>query len=486
MISRIIDKEYLPVYLAAFAFILLNSILVAAEIFFLPALPLVLIIVFLAFFSLDKLLILTVFLVPLSIGLSDLAGKEYSLELSLPAEPLLAGITLLFILKSFKSQSLDTRMLRHPVSLAVYFHLAWILITSLTSTMPLVSFKFLVSRIWFVIPFYMLAVLIFQDKGKIRLYLGAYILPLMMVMGYVFVRHSMYGFTNQQAAHFVVKPFFNDHTSYGAVLAMILPVLLGYYQTISRKCSPWLKILFFIIISFFITAIIFSYTRAAWVSLLTAVFVWAIIKLRISWPIILSLSLVLFFAIFSYRAEIVMKLEKNKQTSSGNFSEHIQSIVNISHDESNLERFNRWNSALKMFKEKPVFGWGPGTYMFQYAPFQVSGEKTSISTNAGTAGNAHSEYLGPLAESGIPGVVGMLIIMLLTIRTGLRVYFTAEKRKIKIMSLAILLGLITYYTHGILNNFLDTDKASALFWGFTAMLVAMDIYHKEKKGDIKA
>jgi hypothetical protein len=45
--------------------------------------------------------------------------------------------------------------------------------------------------------------------------------------------------------------------------------------------------------------------------------------------------------------------------------------------------------------------------------------------------------------------------------------------------MAVLVGLVSYYLHGLLNNFLDTDKISALFWGFTAMLVAMDIYHRD-------
>ena len=46
-------------------------------------------------------------------------------------------------------------------------------------------------------------------------------------------------------------------------------------------------------------------------------------------------------------------------------------------------------------------------------------------------------------------------------------------------ALAVLVGLVSYYLHGMLNNFLDTDKISALFWGFTAMLVAMDVYHRD-------
>ncbi len=49
------------------------------------------------------------------------------------------------------------------------------------------------------------------------------------------------------------------------------------------------------------------------------------------------------------------------------------------------------------------------------------------------------------------------------------------------MAIAALLGLITYYIHGVMNNFLDTDKVSALFWGFTAVIVAIDVYHKPEE-----
>ena len=128
-----------------------------------------------------------------------------------------------------------------------------------------------------------------------------------------------------------------------------------------------------------------------------------------------------------------------------------------------------------MFEEKPLFGWGPGTYMFQYAPFQNSWEKTSISTNAHTLGNAHSEYLGPLAEQGIPGVLSIVLIVSLTLVTGFRVYFRSKSKQVRVLALSVMLSLMTYYIHGILNNFLDTDKASALFWGFTAILVALDL-----------
>ena len=42
------------------------------------------------------------------------------------------------------------RILNHPVTYAILFYLFWILVTSVTSSMPLVSFKFLLARIWFI------------------------------------------------------------------------------------------------------------------------------------------------------------------------------------------------------------------------------------------------------------------------------------------------------------------------------------------------
>jgi len=177
-------------------------------------------------------------------------------------------------------------------------------------------------------------------------------------------------------------------------------------------------------------------------------------------------------------------MEKNKQDSSEQLSEQVKSISNIATDASNLERLNRWNCAFKMFKEKPFFGWGPGTYMFQYAPFQKHSDRTIISTNFGTRGNAHSEYIGPLAEAGVLGSLTFILIVVFTLKTAINVYRKLKNKEIKMFVLSCTLGLITYYLHGILNNFLDTDKLSVPFWGFTAVIVAIDIYYNKENENI--
>jgi O-antigen ligase len=203
-----------------------------------------------------------------------------------------------------------------------------------------------------------------------------------------------------------------------------------------------------------------------------------LVKLRIKfkWIAITIAGLLLVF--FTFKFEILDKLEKNKQDASANFIEHIQSISNISSDASNLERINRWQAALRMFSERPLVGWGPGTYQFEYAPFQRSKEKTIISTNLGDLGNAHSEYIGPLAESGFPGLLSIIFILITVIYTGLNVYKRAADNQTRVIALSATMGLITYFVHGIMNNFLNTDKASVPFWGLVAIIVALDLYYK--------
>ena len=171
---------------------------------------------------------------------------------------------------------------------------------------------------------------------------------------------------------------------------------------------------------------------------------------------VLTGVLVVGIFLFTAMDSILLDLESNKQDSSSNLTEHVESISNVSSDASNLERINRWKSALEMFQDKPIFGFGPGTYAFEYAPYQQSKDKTIISTNSGDGGNAHSEYLGPLSEQGVLGSLLMISIVISVIITGVRVYKSSLSMESRMIGLSVFLGLITYYLHGILNNFLGS------------------------------
>jgi len=463
------------VYGASAVFIAANAYLFLHDKMWGLAIPFVLLLLILYIFSLDNVLLLITFLTPLAVNIKD---AEFGIGISLPSEPLMFGVMLLFILKLMHERFYDAKIMKHPVSIAILINLVWLFITCFTSELPIVSIKFMVARLWFIIPFYFAGILLFTDVKNIRKFQWLYIIPLIIVIFYTLYNHSTYGF-DKPHSNMVMKPFYNDHTAYGAIIAMFLPVFVGF--SLSREYRRPYRIMSFIVLAILVIGIIFSYSRAAWISVAAALGVFLLIRFRVRFYWILLTVAVGVALFFMFRYQFLDKLEKNKQDSSTDFVEHVQSISNISSDASNLERINRWAAAIRLFKEKPIFGWGPGTYQFVYAPYQRAKEKTIISTNYGDMGNAHSEYIGPLSESGVLGMITFIGIVVTVIYTAIRVYRRSKVKEIRLLSLVMALGLISYYVHGIMNNFLDTDKASVPFWAFTAVIVALDLYHRQEE-----
>jgi putative inorganic carbon (HCO3(-)) transporter len=195
------------------------------------------------------------------------------------------------------------------------------------------------------------------------------------------------------------------------------------------------------------------------------------------------------FVFFSWTS-IEQSMSKNKsEHTTEDFGKRLESAANVTTDASNLERINRWSCAIAMFQERPIVGFGPGTYAFEYARFQEPENLTIISTNFGDGGNAHSEYLGPLAEMGFMGLILVLTLIAAIFYKGITLYnrWPSEKREMKVLILAMILALVTYFVHGILNNYLDTDKAAIPIWGICACFIALEFKLNEgllKKNEV--
>ncbi|MCP4551070.1 MAG: O-antigen ligase family protein, partial [Bacteroidetes bacterium] len=354
-------KNHIILVLSVF-YLALNLYLIINDFYGLLLIPIFIIIVSLYLLSSDAILLLITALTPLSISFEV---ADTGLLLSLPTEILLIGITVLFILKFVYDNSYDKRILMHPISILVGLSLLWMLICSITSETPVVSFKYLISRMWFVIPFYFMAVMLFKRKELLKFFSWLYVIPLIIVIIYSIFRHAQFGFS-EETGHWVMSPFFNDHTSYGAMLAFFIPVFIGFNRIV--EYSKTVRRVSFLVSIILILALVLSFSRAAWLSLAIVFFIFLCIrwKIKFKWIAISSSVLIIFF--FFFQKEIIQQLEKNTTESSGNYVAHIKSIYNISSDASNLERINRWQSAIRMFKERPIVGWGPGSYQFVYAP----------------------------------------------------------------------------------------------------------------------
>lgn len=429
--------------------------------------------VYIVFFHADIALYLLAFSTPFSVIISS---KNIHLGLSLPSEGIMILLTLIFFARILYDLRINRAFLKHPLSIAILVYLGWMLITCLTSARPVISFKHFASQLWFITSCYWFFLQMVEDdlKNAVR-YFNCYAVGLAIIVIITTYQHALSGF-DEHYAHYVMSPFYNDHTAYGAALAFMLPLTVGFIFLPNNKIQH--RVFYVVISLILLTGFYLSFSRAAWISLVAAIGVFVILKLRIKLSWLIGGGLVLGVLLFFYADDILYKMSRNSQDSSGNFVEHIQSMSNISTDASNMERINRWTAAFGMIKERPVFGWGPGTYQFEYAPFQIGYYRTIISTDFGDGGNAHSEYIGPCAESGVPGMLTVFAIVFLFLYYGITTYIYSEDKTLKIISLCMTLALISYYAHGVFNNFLDTDKLAVIVWSDMAVITVCNLKAK--------
>lgn len=438
---------------------------------YLFTIPIILAVLYVAIYHIDFLFQTIIFFTPLSINIEEYTDQ---FGLFLPTEPLLFGILLLLIFYQIKEPIFTGALLKHPLILILMGYFAWLVITSVTSTHPLVSFKSLLSRLWYVLPLLFFGSVLFSRKGLITRFFWLLTIGTVLVIIYTLLTHAGYGF-GEKESHWVMSPFYKDHTIYGAAIALVFPfpVMLFLIKKQTLLSSLILAV-FFLIILF---GLYFSYTRAAWLSVLGAMAVITLVLLKVRFTYVFALAILIIGILFTQQDSIQMELARNKtEHTTEAFDERLQSAANVTTDASNLERINRWSCAIEMFKERPIFGFGPATYSFEYARFQEPENLTIISTNFGDMGNAHSEYLSALSETGLVGFVlfllfvgGVFYYLLIFIQRAQGV-----NQQYFIIGLGMLFSLTTYFIHAFLNNFLDTDKASVPIYGMIAVLFVLE------------
>lgn len=464
-------------YVAAFLFVALNLFFIWRGEIFLSAIPIALLLVYVALYHFEQLFMFIVLFTPLSVNIEEFVSSD--IGLFLPTEPLLFGMLILITFNQFRKNLFDARFIKHPITIIFIVQLLWIGLTCITSELPLVSLKFLLTKLWFIIPIYFYGVVFFQKEGRVKWFVWMFIGSMTIVVLYTLVNHAMYGF-DEETGHWVMYPFFKDHTSYGAILALVYPLFFGLWK-IHKKHAATRALLVGLIV-LFAFAIIMSYTRAAWISLFGAFLVYLCIRLKIHFKYLAIIGAAGAIYVAANWTNIMHAAEKNRsEHATEDMNERLESMANVTTDASNLERLNRWGCAIRLFQERPVFGWGPGTYAMVYAPFQLASGKTIISTNSGNRGNAHSEYLGPLSEQGLLGMLLMILLVGYICYTAVTLYIRMPEGEMRTMVLVMFLGLVTYFAHGILNNYLDTDKATVPVWGFTAVIVMLDLKYPKVK-----
>jgi putative inorganic carbon (HCO3(-)) transporter len=430
-------------------------------------------------------------------------------EVIFPGEIFVGILAVLFFYNILWRRShftIGKNFLVHPVTILIVLYLTINIVSAFCSTMPLVSFKALVVKSSYIVVFYFFVhILIKQATGRFLEMLSLYGFSLVLVVIYALLSQIHIGL-NRDGAGYASFPFYNDHTIFAAVIAFILPIFISFpFFPEIRSGNRLQLILIFITLLLFLFGFYFSYCRAAWISACVSFLLFLIIKSggRFYTLVFFSVSVMLIAALnFD---SLVSHFKKNRVNSHGlnaGFYEQVFSLTNISNDASNAERINRWKCSIRMFKDKPIIGFGPGTYQFQYLSYQKEEETTYLSLHTslipgstsylwnsgdglkldildknlqGRGGTAHSEYFLALSETGIFSLITFIGIMIVSLYCALRSYARYADRKLKPIILCSLLGLISFFVHALFNNFLDDCKISFLFWSSLCFLSTVDV-----------
>lgn len=269
-------------------------------------------------------------------------------------------------------------------------------------------------------------------------------------------------------AYGAARPFFAEHGAYAAYLAMILPMALVY--TLERRGS---RRTFYAVASAAIAlGIVFSLTRAAWVSLgvvLPAMFgLWAWWRRSVQFLVpaaVLALALIL-----------VLPATRSEES----LGRHVQSITETT-DPSNLERLNRWVAAIAMAEDHPWLGVGVGAYPDAYRLYRRKIFSTELVYQRM---GAHSEPFRLIAEMGVLGLLAAAWFLFAAFRTGVTAFFASSDPRTRAFTLSVLAGLATFCLHGFFRTYFDLEKVAVPFWAGLGVLAAVgrDVDRSARKG----
>ncbi|HMO37890.1 MAG TPA: O-antigen ligase family protein [Saprospiraceae bacterium] len=472
-VAAISKTDYRLFY--GFGAVVLLSIItaVATGFYYIAGLPALLLLVWFTMLDFRKPFFLLLACLPLSteIYLPNGFGTD------LPSEPLMVGLAGAYVLYAFRHpRFLDGRFFRHPITLLLLLHVGWILVTTLTSSLVFVSFKFLLAKIWYVLPFYFLAGLLLRRPSDVRQYFWWVFIPLLGTIFYALAKHSAYGFSFE-FVHKAFHPFYRNHVNYAAIIALFVPFIWFVRQWYPRYSLRWLLLAGALLLM--LVAIQLSYTRAAYVAIFIAmgsyfIIRWRLMRAAVAGALVGAIALVALLAVNNRYLDYAPNYDRTiTHTDFNNLIEATYQLEDI----STMERVYRWIAGFYMSKDKPVVGFGPGNFYNFYWPYTVTSFQTYVSDNPEKSG-IHSYYLMTLVEQGYTGLFLFLLMLSYVLIRGERIYYETQGRQQKQVVMIALLMIIVISGLQIINDLLEVDKVGPFFFMAMAILVNADLQNR--------
>lgn len=392
-----------------------------------------------------------------------LISSSMGLALQLPTEPFIVILGAVWVI--YTSFNSEKKLTQHSFfDYAVAFYLATLALSVILSSHKIISLKFFINAFGYLIVCVYWTKHSVSSKKLLTQVVKTFFVFAILVSVFSMTKHSLMGFSFHTTNE-MTEPFFEEHGTYAAYLSIIFG--FSFVISLSHIEEKGLKNLAILTSIITIVAITLSYTRAAWLSCIFIIGLFFVFKakslLRNRYFWIFTGLLLLIFIVFS--SSLLVELQRNALT-----------ILDVQRNVSNLERINRWVAAINMFISKPLVGFGVGTYPIHYYEFQNPIFSTIISD---MYAGAHNDYLQYLAEGGIIGLSGWLVLLGSVLFKAFKVMNLSSDLTFTTIILGATLGISTYLFHALFNGYLEFDKVAVPFWLCIGLILATEKLIKE-------
>ena len=423
---------------------------------------------------LRNILVLYMFLL-LSIPISTEMEFSTLLATDFPDESMMLILTAaLFATFAYRPTLFPIAARRSTLFLLLLVQLSWIFIAAFFSYEPLLSAKHVLAKFWYVIPFVLGTLFLFKRPRHLKLAAKLLVCAMLIPIAYSWYHHVETGFQFEHI-NASLGPFFRNHVNYAALIVCLLPLAIAFVYDAKGKYKKW----WLAVVLIFITALVFSYSRGAWICVVSGLItVWALRKkFLISLIAAGILLVVLSFGWFVHNNNYLrFAPDFNRTIYHTEFSAHMQATYSLK-DISTVERFYRWIAGVRMVAAEPVTGFGPSSFYRHYRSYAIPVFETWVSNNPERS-TVHNYFLLLAIEQGIPGLFFFLLLVGAMYATALKVYHSSRSlfHRTIAMIAAVMLSMIV--TLNLLSDLIETDKIGSLFYLLLGVLIYLDYQRK--------
>jgi O-antigen ligase len=386
-----------------------------------------------------------------------------------PAEPLMWLSCVMFLVYLYLNQrTTDFKFVFHPLFVLLMIHFFWIVFTTVISGEPIISLKYTLAKSWYLLCFVVIPIVLFKKIQDYKQWAMVVIIPLVLTVIIILIRHSQYGFTFSTINNAVI-PIYRNHVDYACCLGILLALVWYMRQWFENK---WVKRFLVVSLGLMLLGIYFSYTRAAWLCVPLSVGTYFIIRLRlmrVAIPLALAGGILLVGWLAYDNNYINFSPNYEKTITHKNFDDLVSATYQME-DISTVERFYRWVAGFYMVQEKPWAGFGPASFYSVYHSYVDRHFTTYVSDNPEHSG-MHNYYLMVAVEQGMIGLFIFLVLVVAVLLIGEKTYHRMQAGPERQLLMAMLISFCCNLFIMTLNDTVETDKLGTFFFLSIAVVI---------------